>query len=340
MNANSTKNPASSTAQAYRVAIVIVNYRTTDLVRDCLASIAADEAARRIARVIVVDNDSGGDADEVLQATAEQWRGTLAVDFIPAGVNGGFAAGNNVGARKILAEYPETEFIFLLNPDTLIEPGAVNALTDFLDQHPQVGIVGSRLLEPDGRLQASANAAPSPLTEFLRAARLGSLWPILPRVVISAPPCDHAHACDWVTGAALMARREIFEKVGLMDEGFFLYFEETDFCLRAKKAGWEIWHEPASRIVHLEGAATGLNAAARPRPKYWFDSRRRFFRKHYGILGWFAADGLWLFGCMLRPLRKLFRPQDQISRDPPRFTRDLILGDWQALWRRQRTTAE
>lgn len=324
-------NPATT---RHQVAIVIVNYRTTELVGDCLESIAADSVARGQTRVLVVDNDSGGDAVPVLQAYADRWRGTLGVEVLPAGVNGGFAAGNNVGLRHLLEQSDGCEHILLLNPDTVVEPGAVTALSGFLDRHPQVGIVGSRLIGPDGTIDSSANAAPSPLTEFLRAARLGSLRPIMPKVVISTPPRDHAHVCDWVSGAALMIRRSVIDQVGLMDEGFFLYFEETDLCLRASRAGWEVWHVPESRIVHLEGAATGINATARRRPGYWFDSRRRFFRKHYGFFGWLTADLLWVIGCAIRPLRKLFRPGEKISRDPPSFTKDLILGDWRALTQR------
>ena len=116
-------------------------------------------------------------------------------------------------------------------------------------------------------------------------SELASSRELLERYRVPPPPRNKAHRTDWVNGASMMIRREVFETVGLMDEEYFLYFEETDFCRRVVRAGWPIWHVPASRVVHLEGQSTGVTGAdlaKKPRPKYWFDSRARYFRKNLG----------------------------------------------------------
>lgn len=321
------------------IAVVIVNYRTTDVLADCLAALRAATGLAPDLRVVIVDNASGGDTPQQLNALVAACRPALRAEWHGAERNGGFAFGNNVGLRRVLGDAAPARYVLLLNPDTRVAPDAVATLADFLDAHPAAGIAGARLEGPTGQAQASAHAVPSPLTEFLRAARLYSLAPLWPQFVTSTAPRQVAHRCDWVSGAAFMVRRKVFAQVGLLDEGFFLYFEEVDFCLRARRAGWEVWHVPEARIVHLEAAATGIRAADRPRPRYWFDARRRFFRKHYGLAGWLAADLLWLFGRLVRPVRKLLRPHQPLPHDPPRFARDLLLGDLAALLRTHRPDA-
>jgi hypothetical protein len=140
--------------------------------------------------------------------------------------------------------------------------------------------------------------------------------------------------CEWVSGASLMLRRGVIEAIGLLDEGFFLYFEEVDYCLRARQAGWEVWYVPESRVVHFEGASTGIRTASRRRPSYWFASRRRFFAKHYGIAGLVAADALWAVGhASLRARRTLGLGRGGDIPDPPGIAKDLLWGDLQALVR-------
>src|SRR5262249_6671991 len=147
-----------------------------------------------------------------------------------------------------------------------------------------------------GTAAYSAHNAPSPLGELEAGARLGPLSRALARFAVTPPPQWEAHACDWVSGAALIVRREVLERIGPMDDGYFLYFEEVDYCTRARRAGWEVWFVPQSRIVHLEGASTGIHQVERRRPRYWFDSRRRYFVKHHGVAGLLAADALWALG--------------------------------------------
>jgi hypothetical protein len=204
-----------------------------------------------------------------------------------------------------------------------------------MDGHPRAGIAGSLLEYTDGSVRCSAFRIHSPLSELEAGARVGLLSRLLHRYVVWGSPGTEAHQCDWVSGACLIMRREAIEQLGLMDDGYFLYFEEADYCWRAKQAGWEVWYAPQSRVMHLEGAATGINAAAKRRAGYWYDSRRRFFVKHYGVTGLVLADMLWAVGrviCLLhRLLRRLLRPGRRGANDPKWFMFDLLWGDLRAI---------
>ena len=144
---------------------------------------------------------------------------------------------------------------------------------------------------------------------------------------------EAAHECDWVSGASLMVRREVFEEIGLFDEGYFLYFEEADFCMRAHTAGWKIWFVPESRVVHIEGASTGIRNVRQRRPRYWYDSRRRYFVKHFGVFGLILADVLWVVGRTSLALRRMLRLGSGGSeQDPKWFAFDLLWSDLRSLF--------
>lgn len=314
------------------VCIVIVNYRTADLAIDCLRSLARQVSGLPGLEVLVIDNDSAdGSEDRLRDATSrEGW--TSWVRIIQAGRNGGFAFGNNVGIREALGSGRDFDYILLLNPDTIVRDGAIGALVEFMALHPQVGIAGSLLEDASGLVESSAHTAPSPLGELESSARLGVLSRLLRRYRVSPPLRDVDHECDWVSGASLVARSKVLQLLGGLDEGFFLYFEEVDLCTRARQAGWKVWFVPASRIVHLEGAATGIQNVAKRRPCYWYDSRRRYFVKHFGVTGLIAADVLWAIGRLLLVLRRAIgrRPLDS-GLDPKRFAFDLLWGDLRSL---------
>ena len=176
---------------------------------------------------------------------------------------------------------------------------------------------------------------PSPLGELEGAAELGVLSRLLSRHVVSPPLRDDTHACDWVSGACMAIRRETLDAVGGFDDKYFLYFEEVDFCRRAARAGWTCWFVADARVVHFEGAATGIKTARRRLPPYWFDSRRRFFLKSYGSAGLLAADALRCLGRASLLLRRALGlgGRRNAEREPMRVTLDLIASDARA-WRR------
>jgi GT2 family glycosyltransferase len=313
-----------------RVAVVIVNYRTARLVVDCLASIAQERGGEAACHVVVVDNASGdGSVEALRQATSHA--GWDWVSLLPLARNGGFACGNNAGIRHAL-QSPECRYVLLLNPDTVLKHDAIRALVAFMDARPDVGLAGSALEDAAGVRQPSARNAPSPLGELESGARLGLLSRLLSRHAVGTPAREAAHECDWLSGASVMIRREVFDEVGLLDEGYFLYFEEVDFCRRARRRGWKCWFVPESRVVHLEGASTGITQARNRRPRYWYDSRRRYFLKHYGVPGLLLADGLWAAGRASLALRRVLRlGRGGATQDPRGLARDLLLGDARAL---------
>jgi len=223
--------------------------------------------------------------------------------------------------------------------------GAIRALVDFMEAHPRVGIAGSRIEDVAGTVECSAHNAPSPLGELESSARLGVLTRALGHRAVSPPVQEMAHECEWVSGASLMVRRQVFDRIGLLDEGYFLYFEEADFCQRARKAGWEVWFVPGSRVIHLEGASTGIRSMEHRRPGFWYDSRRRFFIKHFGISGLVFADALWALGRASLLLRRLLRlGYGGMNQDPKWLAFDLLWGDLLSIltgraWAHRRQTA-
>jgi GT2 family glycosyltransferase len=314
------------------VLIVIVNYRTSDLAVECLRSIAAEAGDPAVARVAVVDNHSNdGSVDRLRSAIAQNGWSRWA-ELIASDRNGGFAAGNNLAIRAELAR-PAAEragFVLLLNPDTMVRPGALRELLAFMKEHPEAGIAGSRIEDAEGRSQGSARRFPSPLGELESAARLGPLTRLLRRHSVPMREGEQPMRCDWVSGAAMMIRADVFSKIGLLDEGYFLYYEELDFCHRAATAGWQIWFVPGSRVVHYEGASTGIRNRRRRRPGYWFESRRRYFVKLLGAKAWLLADCCWAAGRLIWTAQKLSGFVACRDGDPIGFAADLIGGDWKA----------
>jgi len=311
--------------------VVIVNYRTPDLVVDCLNSIAPeiDETGR--IRVALVDNASGDGSAEKLRESIKKNGWDSWVRLLPQPRNGGFAYGNNAGIKEALRQSPDLDYIMLLNPDTIVRPGSIRALAEFLDLHPKAGIAGSLLENANGSIEPSAHNSPSPLGELESGASLAFLSRLLLGYKVTPPQRATPHACDWVSGASLMFRRAVIESVGVMDEGYFLYFEEVDFCSRSRKAGWQVWLEPASIVVHFEGSSTGIGVAANRRPPYWYDSRRRFFVKHYGVAGLFLADFLWTTGRASLAVRRALRLGGKNKQFPKWTTFDILWGDFRSL---------
>ena len=314
--------------------IVIVNYRTADLVVSCLRALSVQLSNFEKIRVVVVDNNSGDGSVPKLAAAIDREDWSTWAELMPLDKNGGFAYGNNASIRIALADSEPNDYIMLLNPDTVPLPGAINILLDYMNAHPDVGIVGSQLENADGVIENSAHRFPSFLTEFDSAARLGVLSRLLNRYVSTPPATTVAQSCDWVSGASMLIRRKLIEDIGLMDEEYFLYFEEVDFCRRAAQSGWKCWQVPDSRVVHLEGASTGIHTTEKRRPGYWYDSRRRFFVKHYGVSVLMLADGLWAIGRLSFLIRKKLHlgARSQANSDPKWFMFDLLWGDLRALF--------
>lgn len=259
-----------------QILIVIVNYRSTDLVLDCLRSLVDEVGKVSGTQVVVTDNASGDDAVARLETAVRESHWEQWVTIQPLEHNGGFAAGNNAAIRSALANEISPRYVVLLNPDTIIRTGAIQKLVDFMERRPEIGIVGSRLENPDGTPQHSAFRFPTVLSELEGGLRFGPASRLLARWAIAPEISPEACPTDWVAGACMIIRREVFNTIGLLDEGYFMYFEEVDFCHRARRAGWSCWYMPDSRVVHLIGRSSGVTdprTARRRRPTYWFAAR-------------------------------------------------------------------
>jgi len=305
--------------------VSIVAWKGADLTIACLRSIEPELQSVPGTRVIVVDNASpDGAADRVEQAIAENGWAAWAT-LIRAPHNGGFAAGNNIAIRAMLADERRAEFVLLLNPDTLVRPGAFRILLDFLAARPTAGIAGGRSEDLDATPQMCCFRFPNAVNEVLGYLGIGVLDRLLQRHLTRLGIPEEPRAVDWVSGAFMLVRKAVIDDIGLMDESYFLYFEETDFTRRARLAGWDCWHVPQSRIVHLVGQSSGVTVrdqAPRRVPGYWFESRRRYFVLNHGRLYAAMADLLVILaypvGQFLRWLRR--KP----ARNAPHFFGDFI----------------
>lgn len=305
--------------------VVIVNYRTASLTIDCLHSLVSEVRSVPGTRVVVTDNNSGDDSVERIGSAIETEGWGDWASLMPLERNGGFAYGNNAAIRPALQSTNPPIYVLLLNPDTIVRPGALKALVDFMNKHPDVGIAGSRLEDPDGTPQRSAFRFHTVLSELESGIRLGVVSKILSNWIVAPPVSDEIHQTDWVAGASMIVRREVFETAGLMDEDYFMYYEEMDFCLQANKAGWSCWYVPQSRVVHLVGQSSGVTDTKRPpkrQPQYLFDSRRRYFIKNYGWLYAALADHAWASGFSLWRVRRVL--QGRPDPDPPKALSDFL----------------
>ena len=307
------------------VLVVIVNYKTAALTIECLASLSAEIALSPRTTVVVVDNASADGSAEAIAAAIDAERCSGWARLVRAPVNGGFAYGNNLAVRPALALPAPPDFIWLLNPDTRVRAGALVPLVSFLDAHPQAGIVGSSFEFEDGRLWPHAFRFPSIWSEVATGLRLRLVGTLLKGRTTLLRMGDHAERVDWLPGASMMVRRQVFERIGLMDEGYFLYFEETDFCLQAARAGWQCWYVPQSRVMHIVGQSSGISeqhAASGRRPTYWFESRRRFWIKNHGWLYAAATDLAWAICFSIWKIRSAV--QRKPRNDPPYYLRDFL----------------
>ncbi|XOV81739.1 MAG: glycosyltransferase family 2 protein [bacterium] len=304
------------------LAISIVNWRTSEMVGNCLASMAPE--IDKSIHVLVVDNGSEDGSKEAISDFIRS-KGWNWVTLIPLSENRGFAAGNNAAIRCAKANFPNLEGVMLLNPDTLVMPKAISTMQKFLRSNPDIGIVGGRSEHLDGSPQDCSFKFYNPISEFCSNFRFGKLNKLLDRYVNNGNIPEEPTEVDWVSGAFMLVRKQVFDDIGFMDEAFFLYFEETDFTFRARKHGWRCWHIPEARIVHLVGQSSGVtNKALRHarRPAYWYQSRARYFLLNHGRGYALFCDALALLGSSLLVLRCLL--SGEISPNPERYLRDLV----------------
>jgi N-acetylglucosaminyl-diphospho-decaprenol L-rhamnosyltransferase len=293
------------------LAIVILNYKTADFTNDCLDSLASEIEPGIV--VIVVDNaspDASGDA--IAAHIARRGYGDWA-RLVRSPLNGGFAAGNNLGIRAVLADA-----YMLLNSDTLVKPGALRELRAALKARPDAGMIAPSAEDGAGALQETCFTFPHPVTELLRTAKTGVISAALRRYDVPARCADTPLEPDWVPFAAVVIRRSVIDMVGLLDDGYFMYFEDLDYCLRVRAAGYGILYWPRARIVHFVGGSSNVttpNAAQRRAPRYFYEARSRFFAKHFGFGGLWLANAMWIAGRAVSRARELVQRRAPIVRE-------------------------
>jgi GT2 family glycosyltransferase len=283
--------------------VVIVNYHSEALLRACLESLPSSADTFSL-EVIVVDNSGTARASGALEAFPE-------ARLIEAGGNVGFARACNLGMAAARGRH-----LLLLNPDTVAHPGAVATLSRELDASPDVGVVAARLLNPDGTLQYSCRRFPRPLSIFFgRYALLTRLFPANPvsrDYLYLDWDHDSTRPVDWASGACLMIRREVYERVGGLDDGYFLFVEDMDWCRRIRDAGHEVVYVPEAEVTHRIGASRG------PVPSWVMWERHRsmlrYVRKHFGWPG--ALVTLAGLGLALRGGLAILADQIRAGRPP------------------------
>jgi GT2 family glycosyltransferase len=315
------------------IAVVIVTYKSAQFTINSLASICAERATAGLRiRVFVVDNASG-DLDAIARAAdVNGWSSW--VTLVPAPWNGGFAYGNNLGIERAYQEGVPNYF-FLLNPDTEVRAGAIRSLVRFLESHPDVGIAGSGIDNPDGSEWGIAFRFPTLLSEVVGGLNTGLITHLLRAWEVPQHMSNTQQPIDWVSGASMMIRPALFAAIGGMDENYFLYFEETDLCFRAKRAGFSTWYVPESRVMHIEGQSTKVNervAGPKRLPAYWFESRRRYFAVNHGVSQAIAIDFVAVFAYSLGWLKRVIL--HKMHTQVPYFLRDLIRHS--VLWQSNR----
>ena len=255
-----------------KLSIVIVSWNTKALLDACLTSVYAYPPEEPF-EVWVVDNNSRDDSVTMVRQKFPQ------VNLVASQENLGFAGGNNLAIPNCQGEY-----VLLLNPDTEVKPGALQELLDFMDSHPQAGAAGSYLLNADGTLQPSCYPAPTLTREFWRMFHLDKLVPY-GTYDMNRWPMDQPREVDVLMGASMLLRKTVLDRVGLLDEGYFMYSEEVDLCFRLQKAGWRLYWVPQSKVVHYWGQSTKQVVLEMFLQLY--RGKLRFFRKHYGGLSVF-----------------------------------------------------
>jgi N-acetylglucosaminyl-diphospho-decaprenol L-rhamnosyltransferase len=238
------------------VSVSVVSYCTSVLLRQCLS--ALEQQRSDVAMDVTVIDNASADGSADMVAAEFAW-----VRLVRNARNIGFGAAHNQALRSADARY-----CLILNSDATPNPGALRTLVDFLDAHPRIAVAGPRLRYPNGAVQPSRRRFPSVATLFVESTQVQRFWPdnrILRRYYVADRSDAEAQEVDWLVGACLCVRTSAVQQVGLLDERFFMYSEELDWCRRFRAAGWGVAYVPSAEVRHMEGGSSRLDLAARDR---------------------------------------------------------------------------
>ncbi len=292
------------------VSVIIVSFNTKDILKNCLDALFSNCTDRSM-EVFVVDNASAdGSADMVRNTFPE-------VHLIENRQNLGFAAANNQAFRLASGSY-----FLILNPDAYIREGALEHAVAFMEKTPDCGLCGGKIISPEGHLEPSARRFPSPLSKLLTLTGLSSRFsasPVLNRHEFGGFLHDKPLEVDWVPGTFTIIRKTMLDSIGLFDERFFIYYEETDLCLRAKKAGWKVYFIPDAEVMHIGGACSKtrkdktFDDNASQVLSFRMRSEWLYYRKNSGLLAVIGSSGVEILWHSLRFAKNLVVPTSASS---------------------------
>jgi len=290
------------------ISIVIVSWNTARFLENCLASLLANPPTSPF-EIWVVDNASTDDSPRMVREKFPQ------VQLVENRENVGFARANNQAIQLCPGKY-----VLLLNPDTLVVSGALQALIHFLDTHPEAGAAGAKILHPNGSLQISSHPRPTVSRELWRLFHLDVLFPfaVYP---LTKWETNQPQEVDILIGACLLLRKEVLDQVGLLDEDYFIYSEEVDLCYRIQRAGWRLYWVPEAEVVHFGGQST--QQVPTEMFLHLYLSKIKYFRKHYG----WTASQIYKLILRLAALSRLMLAPFVIFENSARRRKHLILVD-------------
>jgi hypothetical protein len=305
------------------IVISIINYRTPQLTSECVGSVL-DQIEEIDAEIVIVDNQSGDGSVAALEAWMSGLPSGAPVRLVRSPTNSGFSGGHNQGMAAVPAAY-----YLVLNSDTVLRPGFMARILDEARSHSEAGFIAPRLEGEDGTVQNSCFRFPGPLSEFIRGANTGPVTRALKAYDVSLGPAPEPAEIDWASFACILLNGTMVREIGPMDEDFFLYFEDAEYCLRARRAGWRVHYCPDAAAVHFRGGSGPVKALAKERkrlPAYYYSSRTRFLYKAHGRAGLWVANMLWLAGRTIAGLRQLS------GRKGNNFRQAEIVDIWTNVW--------
>jgi GT2 family glycosyltransferase len=299
------------------IVVSIINFRTAELTLDCVRSVLADRGDIDL-HVVVVDNASGDGSERRIAEWINAQPADTPVSLVASARNTGFSGGHNQGIT-----FAEAHHYLLLNSDAILRRGFLAAILAAAARSSQAGIIAPRLEAEDGTPQVNTFRFHRPLSEFSRAAVTGPIARLLRKYTVALAPEPDPDEVEWASFACILLRQEMIDEIGPMDEGYFLYFEDAEYCLRARRAGWRIALAPDAVAVHYRGGSGPVKALELQRkrlPRYYYSSRTRFLFQMNGYAGLIAANLLWHLGNSIASLRRLLGhevppPIDREARD-------------------------
>lgn len=313
----SSANPATT--------IITVTYNASDFISSYLDAIARVFDELSSLSLVIVDNDSADDTIALIKAFVEAHRLRDRVSIVASDENLGFGRGCNLGAAEAKEKF-NAELFWFLNPDTVVDKKAATELLALV-QSGSGDFVGSSLCDESNKVRSGAFRFPSALTVLLSTSLLGVLARMFPGKGSTIALSDVPVEADWLTGASFMVTKKVFDALEGFDSAYFLYFEEVDLFFRAKQNGYKVISTSSSVVYHASGASTGMNkheveTKAKRRPPFWFESRRYFYIKNYGTVGFLLTDCAFIVGSLIRKIKNKLNGKP--NTDPEKLLQDIL----------------